>query len=72
MCSRKWLRPSQDLISYLMPLGLWQLNRQLGDGLTNRSKEGEVRISISNLFHSAITETTKSETAFKDRLNTDN
>ena len=55
-----------------MPLGLWQLNRQLGDGLTNRSKEGEVRISISNLFHSAITETTKSETAFKDRLNTDN
>ena len=44
LCSRKWLRPSRDLISYLMPLGLRQLNRLLGDGLTNCSKEVELRI----------------------------
>ena len=65
------LRPSRDLISYLMPLGIWQLNRLLGDGLTNCSKDFlkmfilvESLISISNLFHSRITETTKSETNF--------
>ena len=49
-----------------MPLGPWQLNRLLGDGLTNCSKEVELRISISNLFHSRITETTKSETNFTE------
>ena len=41
-----------------MPLGLWQLNRLLG----------ELCISISNLFHSRITETTKSKTTFNNRL----
>ena len=72
------LRPSRDLISYLMPLGMWQLNRLLGDGLTNCSKGFlkmfilvELRISVSNLFHSRTTETTKSETTFNSRLNTD-
>ena len=54
-----------------MPLGLWQLDRLLGDGLTNCSKEVELRVSISNLFHSRITETTKSETTVNNRLNTD-
>ena len=61
-----------------MPLGLWQLNILLGDGLTESSKGFfkmlilvELRISISNLFHSRVTETTKSETTFNNRLNTD-
>ena len=61
-----------------MPLGLWQLNILLGDGLTESSKDFfkmlilvELRISISNLFHSRVTETTKSETTFNNRLNTD-
>ena len=78
LCSRKWLRPICDVLSYLMPLGLWQLNRLLGDDLTNCSKDFlkmfilvELCISISNLFHSRITETTKSETTFNNRLNTD-
>ena len=72
------LRPSRDLISYLMPLGIWQLNRLLGNGLTNFSKDFlkmfilvELGISISNLFHSRLIETTKSETTFNSRLNTD-
>ena len=72
------LRPSRDLISYLMPLGMWQLKRLLGDGLTNCSKGFlkmfilvELRISVSNLFHSRITKTTKSETTFNSSLNTD-
>ena len=61
-----------------MPLGLWQLNILLGDGLTESSKDFfkmlilvELRISIPNLFHSRVTETTKSETTFNNRLNTD-
>ena len=61
-----------------MPLGLWQLNKLLGDGLTECSKDFfkmfvlvELCISMSNLFHSRITETTKSETTFNGRLNTD-
>ena len=62
LCSRKQLRPSRDVISYLMPLRLWQLNRLLGDNLTNCSKAVELCISISKLFHSRITETAKSET----------
>ena len=72
------LRPSRDLVSYLMPLGIWQLNRLLGDGLTNFSKGilkmfilAELRVSVSNLFHSRITETNKSETTFNSSLNTD-
>ena len=72
------LRASRDLISYLMPLGIWQLNRLLGNGLTNFSKDFlkmfilvELGISISNLFHSRLIETTKSETTFNSRLNTD-
>ena len=72
------LRPSRDVISYLMPLGIWQLNRLLGDGLTNCSKGFlkmfilvELRISVSNLFHSRITKTAKSETTFNSSLNTD-
>ena len=72
------LRPSRDLVSYLMPLGIWQLNRLLGDGLTNFSKGFlkmfllvELRVSVSNLFHSRITETNKSETTFNSSLNTD-
>ena len=68
LCSRKWLGPSYDLTSYLMPLGLWQLNRLLGDVLINCSKEMELCISVSNLFHSRITETTKSKTTFNNRL----
>ena len=47
-----------------MTLGLWRLNRLLGDGLTNCSKEVELLISVSNLFHSRKTEATKSETNF--------
>ena len=35
---RKWLKPSGNLISYVMPLGLLQLNKLLGDGLMNCSK----------------------------------
>ena len=61
-----------------MPLGLWQLNILSGDGLTESSKDFfkmfilvELRISISNLFHSRVTETTKSETTFNNKLNTD-
>ena len=61
-----------------MPLGLWQLNTLLGDGLTESSKDFfkmfilvELRIPISNLFHSRVKETTKSETTFNNRLNTD-
>ena len=72
------LRPSRDLISYLMPLGIWQLNRLLGDGLTNCSKgflkmfiPVELRISVSNLFDSKITKATKLETTFNSSLNTD-
>ena len=68
LCSRKWLGPSYHLTSYLMPLGLWQLNRLLGDVLINCSKEMELCISVSNLFHSRITETTKSKTPFNNRL----
>ena len=56
----------------------WLLNRLLGDGLTNCSKDSlkmfilvELRVSISNLFHLRITETTKSETTFNSRLNVD-
>ena len=71
LCSSKWLRPSCDLISYLVHLGLCRLNRLLGDGLTNGSEELELRISISNLFHLGITEITKSETTFNSRLSTD-
>ena len=51
-----------------MSLGLWQLNRLLGDVLINCSKKMELCISISNLFHSGITETTKSKTTFNNRL----
>ena len=47
-----------------MPLGLWQLNRLLGDGLTNCSKEVELRVSITNLIHSRVTKTAKTETNF--------
>ena len=72
------LRPRRDLVSYLMPLGIWQLNRLLGDGLTNCSKDflkmlilEELRVSVSNLFHSRITETNKSESTFNSSLNTD-
>ena len=43
--------------SYLMSLGLWQLNRLLDDGLTNCSKDFlkffilvELSISVSNYF----------------------
>ena len=72
------LRPSRDLISYLMPLGIWQLNRLLGDDLTDCTKGFlkmfilvELRMSVSNLFQSRITKTTKSETTFNSSLNTD-
>ena len=65
LCSHKQLKPCH-LILYLMPLGLWQLNRLLCDSLTNYGKEVELRISISHLFHSRITETTKSETKFNE------
>ena len=33
LCSRKWLTPSRSLVINLIPLGLWQLKRLLGDGL---------------------------------------
>ena len=70
------LKPSRDLVSYLMPLWIWQLHRLLGDGQTNCSKgflkmfmQVELRISVSNLFHLRITKTTKSETTFNSSLN---
>ena len=76
--SRKWLRPSRNLISYLTLLGPRQLNSLLGDGLTKCRNDllkmfilVELRISISNLIHSRIRETTKSETTFHNQLNTD-
>ena len=78
LCSCKWLRTSRNLIPYVMHLGLWKLNMLSGNGLTNCSKDFlkmfilvKFRISTSNLFHSRITETTKSETTFNNRLNTD-
>ena len=68
---------SQTLLKF-SALGLWPLNRLLGDSLTNCSKDFlklfvlvELSISISNLFHSRITEAAKSETTFYNRLNTD-
>ena len=66
------------LILYLIPLRLYQLNRVSGDGLINCSKDflslfiqAKLLISMSNLFHSRIAETTESETTFNIRLNTD-
>ena len=54
------------------------IEQTLGDGLTNCSKDflkmlilEELRVSVSNLFHSRITETNKSESTFNSSLNTD-
>ena len=35
LCSRKWLRPRRNLVTYLIPCGLWQSKTLLGAGLIN-------------------------------------
>ena len=59
LCSRRWLRPSLDLIINLIPLGLWQLKIVFEDGLINlkilflkAEKVLEFFISRSKLFYS--------------------
>ena len=59
--SRKWLKPSRSLVINLIPLGLWQLKRLLGDGLIKFKilflkilKLLEFLTLWSSLFHSII------------------
>ena len=35
LCSRRWLRPSLNLLINLIPLGLWHLKTEFEDGLKN-------------------------------------
>ena len=61
LCSRKWLKPSRNLVINLIPLGLWQLKRLLADDLINFRilflkilKLLEFLMLWSSLFHSII------------------
>ena len=72
LCSRKWLKPSLDLVSNLTPLRLWQLKTLLPEGRINFKrlflkifKLSELRIFRSNLFDSMIAEGKKE---FRKRL----
>ena len=59
LCSRKWLSPTRNLVSSLIPWGLCTLNVLLGLGLINLRicflkalTDSEFRILLSSLFHS--------------------
>ena len=63
LCSRRWLKPSLNLVSNLTPLRLWQLKTLLPEGRLNFKrlflkifKLSELRIFRSNLSHSVIAE----------------
>ena len=72
LCSRRWLKPSLNLVSNLTPLRLWQLKTLLPEGRLNFKrlflkifKLSELRIFRSNLFDSMIAEGKKE---FRKRL----
>ena len=63
LCSRRWLKPSLNLVNNLTPLGLWQLKTVLPEGRMKFKsvflkifKLSELRIFRSSLFHSITAE----------------
>ena len=63
LCSRRWLKPSLNLVSNSTPLGSWQLKTLLPKGRTNFKrpflkvfKLSELRMFRSSLFHSMTVE----------------
>ena len=65
LCSRRWLKPSLNLVSNLTPLRLWQLKTLLLEGRINFKtaklflkifKLSELRRFRSNLLHSMTAE----------------
>ena len=50
LCSRNWLRPRRSLVRYLVPLQLWQLKTQFGDGLINFNKFFKKTLRLAALW----------------------